>query len=190
MEHALGIGPDDKILLYAPTHRDNVGEGFYGLDYKLIRKALEQRFGGTWKIVVRLHNRLRKAKIGVGNTLPDYVCDATNYDDMQDLLLCADAGVTDYSSWIFDFVLTGRPGFIIQLDAEDFANARGFYYPIDTTPFPIAADSREFADNIRAFDADKYEKDVERFLKERGCMEDGHAGERIVKHIKGLMKNG
>ena len=139
--------------------------------------------------MVRLHNRLRRANLGVGNALPDYVSDATSYDDMQDLLLCTDAGVTDYSSWIFDFVLTGRPGFIIQLDAEDFANARGFYYPIETTPFPIAADSREFAENIRKFDEEAYAKDVKRFLKERGCMEDGHAGERIVKHINSLMKH-
>lgn len=189
VSRALGIDGDTKILLYAPTHRDNVGEGFYGLDYKLIKDALEERFGGKWQIVVRLHNRLRRANLGVGNALPDYVSDATSYDDMQDLLLCTDAGVTDYSSWIFDFVLTGRPGFIIQLDAEDFANARGFYYPIETTPFPIAADSREFAENIRKFDEEAYAKDVKRFLKERGCMEDGHAGERIVKHINSLMKH-
>lgn len=84
---------------------------------------------------------------------------ATFYEDMQELLLCTDVGLTDYSSWIFDFVLSGKPGFIIELNLEDYENARGFYYPIDTTPFPIATSSEELADNIRKFDAEKYAKD-------------------------------
>lgn len=106
---------------------------------------------------------------------------------MQELLLCTDVGLTDYSSWIFDFVLSGKPGFIIELNLEDYENARGFYYPIDTTPFPIAMNSEELAANIRKFDAEKYEKDKDVFLAARGCMEDGHASERIVEKINELM---
>lgn len=48
--------------------------------------------------------------------LPSYVSNGTLYEDMQELLVAADAGVTDYSSWIFDYVLSGKPGFLIETD--------------------------------------------------------------------------
>lgn len=184
----LGIDEDRQIFLFAPTHRDDVDESYEALDYPLIKKALEERFGGKWQIVIRLHNRLKKESSMWLNDLPSYVSDATFYEDMQELLLCTDVGVTDYSSWIFDYVLSGKPGFIIEMGLEDFKESRGFYYPIETTPFPIAKDSRELAECIRKFDDTGYRADVERFLAERGCMEDGHASERIVEKIDELMK--
>ena len=138
--------------------------------------------------MIRLHNRLKKESKSWLNILPSYVSDATFYEDMQELLLCTDVGLTDYSSWIFDFVLSGKPGFIIELGLEEYKSSRGFYYPIDSTPFPIAKDSRELAARIRSFDADKYAKDRDTFLVARGCMEDGHASERIATKIDELMK--
>ncbi len=184
----LGIDENRQIFLFAPTHRDDVDESYETLDYSLIKKALEARFGGKWQIVIRLHNRLKKESSMWLNDLPSYVSDATFYEDMQELLLCTDVGVTDYSSWIFDYVLSGKPGFIIEMGLEDFRESRGFYYPIETTPFPIAKDSRELAERIREFDDTKYHADVERFLAERGCMEDGQASKRIVEKIDELMK--
>lgn len=184
----LNIDVNRQIFLFAPTHRDDVDETYEALDYLLIKKALEERFGGKWQIVIRLHNRLKKESKQWLNDLPSYVSDATLYEDMQELLLVTDAGVTDYSSWIFDYVLSGKPGFIIELGLEDFKESRGFYYPIETTPFPIAKDSEELAERIKAFDNDKYLEDVDRFLKERGCMEDGQASRRIAEKINELMK--
>lgn len=183
----LNIDEDTHIFLFAPTHRDDVDESYQPLNYEVIKEALEERFGGKWQIVIRLHNRLKKESRSWLNILPSYVSDATFYEDMQELLLCTDVGVTDYSSWIFDYVLSGKPGFIIELNLEDYENARGFYYPIDTTPFPIAKNSNELAENIRNFDAEKYAKDKDVFLAARGCMEDGHASERIVEKINELM---
>jgi CDP-glycerol glycerophosphotransferase len=184
----LGIDEDRRIFLFAPTHRDDVDESYEPLDYSSIKKALEERFGGEWQIVIRLHNRLKKESMVWLQDLPSYVSNATLYEDMQELLLCTDVGVTDYSSWIFDYVLSRKPGFIIELGLEDFRESRGFYYPIETTPFPIAKDSEELAERIRAFDDDKYQKDIDRFLAERGCMEDGKASARIAEVIDGLMK--
>lgn len=184
----LNIDENRQIFLFAPTHRDDVDESYEALDYPLIKKALEKRFGGKWQIVIRLHNRLKKESKLWLNDLPSYVSDATLYEDMQELLLVTDIGVTDYSSWIFDYVLSRKPGFIIELGLEDFKESRGFYYPIETTPFPIAKDSGELAECIKAFDNDKYLEDVDRFLKERGCMEDGQASRRIAEKINELMK--
>ena len=113
--------------------------------------------------------------------------DATGYGDIQELMLVTDVGLTDYSSWIFDYILLRRPGFILAEDAETFEKNRSFYYPLESTPFPIAKTSGELAENITAFDETKYAADVDQFLKDRGCIEDGHASERIVEKIKELM---
>lgn len=184
----LGIDEDKKIFLFAPTHRDNVDESYEALEYEKVKEALEKRFGGEWQIVIRLHNRLRKQSKSWLRNLPSYVSDATQYEDMQELLACTEVGVTDYSSWIFDYVLSGNPGFIVEMGLEEFSKQRGFYYPIETTPFPIAKDSLGLVQNILEFDQERYAVRVKEFLEARGCMEDGHASERIVEKIKEIME--
>ena len=84
-------------------------------------------------------------------------------------------------------MLTRRPGFIFATDIEMYNNERGFYYPLETTPFPIATTNEELASNILNFDEKKYKSDVEEFLKEKGCIEDGHSSERVVDLIEKLM---
>lgn len=184
----LGIDEDKKIFLYAPTHRDSMGETFGEFNFEAIKQALEERFGGEWQIVLRFHNSVRRRSRKWVKELPDYVSDATMYGDMQELLLCTEVGVTDYSSWIFDYVLGKKPGFIVEVGLEEFEQARGFYYPLETTPFPIAKDLDDLCDRIRTFDDEKYQKDIVTFLQARGCMEDGHASERIVAKIKELLE--
>lgn len=184
---ALHIPADSRIFLYAPTHKDNVNESFSGLDYAGLKDALEERFGGSWVIALRFHSRLRKISAKWLKKLPSYVVDATGYGDIQELMLVTDVGLTDYSSWIFDYILLKRPGFILAEDLETFAKNRSFYYPLESTPFSIAKNSQELIENIRGFDEAQYEKATERFLKERGCIEDGNASRRIVEKIKELM---
>ena len=180
----LEIPENRRIFLYAPTHRDDEGESFRPFNYGAVKAALEERFGGEWQIVLRFHSRLRKASRKWIRTLPEYVTDATMYGDMQELLTCTECGVTDYSSWIFDYVLGRKPGFIVEVGFDKFKESRGFYYPIETTPFPIAKDFGELCKRIREFDEDKYQQDIDTFLAARGCTEDGHASEHIVAKIK------
>ena len=37
---------------------------------------------------------------------------------------------------------------------------------------------------------EKYKNDVEQFLKDKGCMEDGHASERVVDLIEKIINQG
>jgi CDP-glycerol glycerophosphotransferase len=184
----LGISSDQNILLYAPTHRDNQGEGYDPLDYEEIRKALEERFGGEWVIALRFHSRLRKIYRQWIEGIPPFVVDATDYADMQELMIAADVGVTDYSSWLFDYILMKKPGFILADDQDIFSKRRDFYYPLESTPFPIAANNEALAENIRRFDEERYLQDVDAFLEEKGCIEDGNASRRIADKIIELTK--
>lgn len=182
----LQIDKNKKVLLYVPSFRDDKKLSCYGLDTSAVANVLKEKFGGDWVIAIRLHPRVKKysSKLFSFN---DKVVDATYYPDIQELLLASDIAITDYSSCIFDFMLSRKPGFIFATDIEQFNTDRGFYYPLETTPFPIATNNYELIKNIENFDYEEYKQKVEDFLKDKGCMEDGHASERVVDLIEKIM---
>lgn len=176
------IKDDVKICIYAPTFRDNYSFESYDLDYIKLHDALVKRFGGKWCILVRFHFRLRNFKIP--KKYVNNVINATDYNDMQELLCAGDVGITDYSSWMCDYVLTRRPGFLFATDIQKYIDdERGFYYPLSTTPFPVANNNDELVDKIVNFDDKKYQKEVDKFLKDRGCYEKGNASKRVVDYL-------
>ena len=177
----LGISPEKKIALYVPTHRDTVTKKeMEDLDHAMVKSALEEKFGGTWQVVVRPHPRNAEKMSGKPT---DPVILAGDYPDVQELLVAADVVITDYSSCIFDYMLTRRPGFFFVTDSEEYTEMRGLYYPLTDTPFPVAYSNQELKNNIAAFSQDRYQERVEEFLKGKGCMDDGHAAERIKELI-------
>ncbi len=182
------IDEDCNLILYAPTFRDARNLDCYDIDYNRVLEAARKRFGGKWKIVNRYHfkvaNKLANVKAVRNN--PD-ILQGNLYPDIQELMAVCDIGITDYSSWICDFVLTGRPGFIYANDLRSYDKERGFYYPLDSTPFPIAENNQQMEANILAFDDKKYADDVKQFLADRGSKEDGKAAERVVGLLKKYM---
>ena len=184
----LEIPEEKKVLLYVPSFRDNKVIDSYDMDYKILVKSLEKKFGGNWVIVIRLHPRLKSFD---EELIPktDYIVDGTYYPDIQELLVSADIVVTDYSSCIFDFMLSRKPGFIYASDIKDFDEMRGFYYPLTSTPFPVSENNEQLQKNISEFDYESYKQKVEDFLKEKGSIEDGHASERVVEFIKEKMNS-
>ena len=181
------IDEDTKIALYAPTFRDNSTFESFNLDYNKLKEALEKRFGGKWVILVRFHFRLKNVEIP--KKYIKNVINATSYNDMQELLCASDIGITDYSSWMCDFVLTKRPGFLFATDIKEYMNdERGFYYPLSSTPFGLAESNEELYNKIINFDEKKYLKDVDKFLDKLGCYEKGNASKRVVKKIQELTK--
>ena len=85
-------------------------------------------------------------------------------------------------------MLSKKPGFIFATDVEKYNTDRGFYYPLEQTPFPVASNNDKLIENIQNFDMTKYQQNVEQFLQEKGCMEDGQASERVVDLVEELMK--
>ena len=180
--------PEYQFALYAPTFRDSHNFNVFKLDPEMVLEALRDRFGGHWKLLVRYHNNDKKTGAAKKNTIksPD-VINVTSYPDMQELLSFTDVAITDYSSWIFDFVLTGKPGFIFAMDIDEYYNERGFYFGFEDTPFTVAKDSETLAENIRNFDAESYPAKVKAFLDDKECVDDGHASERIADQIEEWM---
>jgi len=182
----LNIPYGTKLILYAPSYRDDGRLYCFGLEYKNLLKTIQNQYNGSWKILIRLHPNLAKYK---QRLIPknDNIIDVSGYADLQELLVSSDIFITDYSSCIFDFMLTFRPAFIYASDLEEFDSERGFYYPLTATPFPLALNNEQLINNIKKFDPEKYKKDIKNFLIEKGCIEDGKASTRVVELIKTLM---
>lgn len=174
-----------NLFLYAPTFRDTGAMDWFTIDFERLKKNLEERFGGEWVILVRMHHKDRKRKkIFSGE---EWLLNASNYGDMQELLPAVDAGMTDYSSWAYDYILTKRPLFLYAPDAEKYNDTRGFYYSLESTPFPLVADNDELENAILSFDQQKYETDVDEFLKDKGCYDDGQASKRAADLIEKII---
>ena len=149
-------------------------------------KAVTSKFGGDWVVITRLHPLLinrRDDFIPAGSN----IIDGTQYSDMQELLASVDLLITDYSSSIYDYVLSYKPGFIFATDIKKYDNDRGLYYPLTSTPFPVATNNEEMVKNIQNFNYDKYKSDVTEFLKGKGVVESGKASEKIVELIKEII---
>lgn len=184
-----GIPVDKKLVLYAPTHRKGMTIEDLSIDYKDMVDVLQEKFGDEYVVMIRMHKRTKNIMLkNVENDdhNKDILFDVTNYPDIQELMLVTSIGITDYSSWIYDYVLTRKPGFIFATDLERYNNNTGLYYPLEETPFPVCKSHEELVKNIREFDSDYYVKRVEEFLEEKQAVDDGHAAERIVDWIQTL----
>ncbi len=168
---------DEKILLYAPTFRANGNMGACHINTNMIIQALSQKY--VWKILVRLHPNL----MGIltkqeFETLYPNAIDASNYPDMQELLVAADLLITDYSSSMFDYMYSGKPCIIYATDIEVYD--RGFYLSIRELPFPIAETEKQLEMILQEEPNPNY-KD---FLIKISSKEEGSASQQLYEYLK------
>jgi CDP-glycerol glycerophosphotransferase len=173
---------DARIALYAPTFREHQRQGwcadlFDGLDVD----ELSSRLGPGWHVVVRGHSFT--ARKGSSRRGGDRVRDLTGHPDVNDLYLIADVLVTDYSSAMFDFAVTGKPIVYFTPDLARYAAARGVYFDLaECAPGPMYTDIEALAEGLRDLRAlaeryrDRYAAFRERFTP----WDDGHAAARVV----------
>ncbi len=183
---------DARIMLYAPTFRGGSQSGSRSVnaedttvDFEPLISALEQRFGGTWYVFLRLHPQLA-AKMEKLKTrqVSDRLTDVSQRPDMNEIIAGVDAFLTDYSSAIFEANMIGIPGFIYADDLEDYIADRGdLFFDMYELPFPVARSNDELMENIVHFDEKEYGEKTKRFMKEMGIFEDGRASERVVDLI-------
>ena len=180
----LGIPAGAKVLLYAPTFRNSHTLDLYDVDFARLKASLEARFGGEWVIVLRMHYYLAHKAMAVG---APWLYNATDYPDMQELLLSSDVLLTDYSSCMWDFSLMKKPCFLYARDIDEYRGERDFYTPIESWPFPLAADNDALAQVIAQFDDEQYRADAARHHAELGSTESGTAAKQCVERIAAFL---
>ena len=191
-----GIDDKKKIILYAPTFRNELMENrdterlrqIYDIDLVKVREAAEKRFGGEFVVMYRFHNYVYRY-VDISSYKQNGI-DATYYPDMQELLKTVDILITDYSSSMWDFSLTKKPVFLYFHDAEEYEEKyQGFYVFPDNYPYPKGHTNEELCDAIASFDDEKYQADLDKWFKKYGTFDDGHASERIADRVFDVIEN-
>jgi len=182
----IGLKEDEKLILFAPTYRKVDDNYFrdsvaiqYGVDSARVVKAMEQRFGGKWRFAVRYHPNV----VNRQDMLDESVTDLTDYEDMQELLLAADAMINDFSSSMWDFMLTGKPSFLFAQDLEHYVATTEVYVPVSQWPYPKAVSNDQLEENILKFDEEKYAADCRLHYQALGGCETGEATRLVCQRI-------
>lgn len=173
---------NQKIILYAPTFRADYSVEPYQIDYERLIKNCQERFGGDFVALVRLHPNIID-KCGALKFEEGKIINASLYPDMQELLVAADIVISDYSSLMFDFALTRKPCFQFAVDIEEYKEDRNFYFPLDQLPFALAENNDQLQDIILNFKEKEYHEKLKDFFSETGMVMDGQASKRCVDWI-------
>ncbi len=182
----LGLKDGEKLILFAPTYRKPDDNYFkdsiaisYGVDCDRVCKAMAQRFGGTWRFAYRLHPCVVNRDGLPGGD----VMDLSDYPDMQELLLAADAMINDFSSSMWDFMLTGRPSFLFAVDLEHYIKTTQVYTPVEEWPFPRSTNNDDLEKSILNFDESSYAAACRYHYESLGGCETGKATELVCQRI-------
>jgi len=186
----LGIQDSGQnFVLFAPTHDDtNPHQSFGHVDFPRLKATLTHKFGGVWEVLMRTHERNRSLTDSWLSGLPNYCHNASAYPDIQELLVVSDVGLTDYSSWILDYLITQKPGFLIGSNIAQYELSRGFYHDFADTPFDLATNNEQLFANIQSFDQSSYETRIKNFFEVCGLMDDGLSSSRVVDFILELVE--
>lgn len=178
----LGISRDRRILLYAPTWRDDRRTSEL-LDVEQFRRA----FGQEWTLVVRAHPNVLGSREKAAISRGPHIVDASRYPVIEKLYGAADALVTDYSSVMFDFAVTGRPQMFLAPDLDWYRDeARGFYVEYEeTVPGPVHASTKTLLAQLpEVLESDgPWGARREEFRARFAPLEDGAASARLVDRI-------
>ncbi len=185
----LGIPAEKRVVLYAPTFRDDrTSGGGFAAQAELDLARLHDRLGDSVVVLLRMHSVVR-GRVTVPEDLRRFAIDASRYPDTQELLLVADVLVTDYSSVMFDFVTLDRPIVFYTYDLDHYRDdLRGFYFPFEEqAPGPLVRTSDEVADALSEAlsGSEGYARARADFRARFAPLDDGSASERVLDAVFG-----
>ena len=177
----LKLNTDVNLVLYAPTFRDDKRVWVYNLEYLSLKRLLEARFGGEWKFIIRMHPNLQgKCEIA---SYDDVCLDGNQFEDISELIVASTMVITDYSSCMFDAMEADKIVFLYAPDINEYGMDRGFTFRFEELPFTLVEKNTEWEKALRDFDKDDYQAEVQRFEQKLRIFNDGHASERVIRHV-------
>lgn len=179
----LGIPKDKKVMLYAPTWRDNQHSSATGYTYKsaVDFDKLQAALGEDWVILFRAHYFI--SNIFDFEKYKGFIINASGVDDINECYLVSDALVTDYSSVFFDYANLQRPMIFYMYDLEEYKHKlRGFYIDLSELPGPIVENEDEFISEIGKLNEywERFGEQYKVFSAKFNPLDDGQAAARVV----------
>lgn len=186
LKEQLGLPKDKRVILYAPTWRDNefYGKGMYKFNPHIDFDRLQKELSSDTVMIIKYHYLIMDQIDWSPYKGFIYSFDITF--DISTLYLVSDLLITDYSSVMFDYSLLRRPMLFYCYDLEEYKdNLRGFYFDfIHEAPGPIIKTTEELLDAIHTYQEEKYHESYQRFIEKYNHADDGYASGKIIDIIQ------
>lgn len=185
----LGLPLDKKIILYAPTWRDDyyISKGKYKFHIPFDIEKLIKILDDQAVFIFRAHYLVAESLSEVADKPNIYNFSAN--EDISDLYLVSDLLITDYSSVFFDYANLKRPMLFYAYDFEHYRDhLRGFYFDIEKkSPGPFVTEECKFYQYINDFikngEFEESTSKLEKFYLEFCEWEKGRASEIVLKTL-------
>ena len=194
VKRELGIPQEKRVILYAPTWRDDqaVSVGQYRFELALDLSRLRRELGEDSILLLRTHycvaGQLELAEYA------GFVYDGSSYEDVSRLYLVSDILITDYSSVFFDYANLRRPILFFAYDHESYADEmRGLYIDMEKElPGPVLTTNEELVGALLHLDevTEQYRNRYDEFYERFCCKDDGKASARIIDKVFNSWKRG
>ena len=190
IKRKLKLPTDKKVILYAPTWRDDeyYDKGKYKFSLHMDIKEYQKELGEDYILLLRTHYFISD-QLNL-DEFDGFAFNVSKYDDIAELYLISDICITDYSSVFFDFANLKRPILFYTYEFEKYRDIlRGFYLDIENeVPGPLLSTDEEVIDALKniSFVEEEYREKYDKFYKRFCSLDDGRASERIVNHVFGV----
>jgi len=187
IRNRLNIPKDKKVILYAPTWRDDeyYGKGMYKFELQLDLDLMKRELEDEYVVLLRTHYFIADS-LDVRH-LKGFAYNVSKYDDISELYLISDILITDYSSVFFDFANLKRPMLFYTYDLEKYRDVlRGYYIDIEKeVPGPLLFTTEEVVESIKNIDLieREYRSRYEEFYDRFCGWEDGQAAKKVVESV-------
>lgn len=184
IKNGMGFDRTKKVILYAPTWRDNQHSAKTGYTYDLAVDfgKLKEKFGDEYIILFRAHYFISN-NIDLSE-YKGFVYDVSKYNDINELYVISDILITDYSSVFFDFANLRKPVVFYMYDFEEYKNEmRDFYIDLEELPGPIVQTEDELINVLENIDEckEKYSAVYKAFNDKFNYLDDGKASQRVIE---------
>ncbi len=185
----LGLPENKKIILYAPTWRDDEfsEDDKYEFRPRISFEKMQQELGDEYIMIVKYHYLIMDAIDW--SPYEGFIYHFDQSRDIAELFLVSDILITDYSSVMFDYSILNRPMFFFAYDFYKYKNElRGFYFSYSKEmPGPISTTTEELINDILHYDGKIYEERYKKFKNKYNTTDDGNASGRVLELIQNLI---
>lgn len=181
----LNIPEGKKVILYAPTFRDNQHQSGIGYTYKtqVDFEFLKEKLQEDYIILFRAHYLV--ANSFNFEKYEGFIYNVSDYDDINHLYVISDLLITDYSSVFFDYANLKRPIIFYMYDFDKYKDElRGFYIDIQELPGKIVKTEKDLTDAIEQAKNFVYDEKYQTFHKKYNYLDDGQASNRLVDALQ------
>jgi len=182
----LNLPDNKKIILYAPTWRDNQHQAGLGYTYKtevdfdLLKTKLEHDY------IILFRDHYLVANSFDFDKYSGFIYDVSQFNNINELYIVSDILITDYSSVFFDYANLKKPMIFHMYDFEEYKDdLRGFYIDLEELPGKITKTEEDLLKAIEETNDFKYDKKYENFNNKYNYLDDGNATKRVVEKIIG-----